>query len=73
MISCLKYLQAFAKEWHDEFQRKNVPRFQSLINCINTNLNNVKVFRVGTINIDVYIIGSVENGLAGFKTKLIET
>lgn len=64
---------ALAKEWHDEFQKKNVPRFQSLVNCINTNIHNVKVFRVGTSNIDVYIIGNVKNGFAGLKTKLIET
>ncbi|WP_392532928.1 nuclease A inhibitor family protein [Nostoc sp. C117] len=65
---------AYEKDWHDEQQKQNVTKFQTLLETLKNNLNEIKVYRIGTINIDVYIIGKTPSGdLAGLSTKLIET
>jgi len=65
---------AQAKEWHDEIQKENVQKFQLLVKTIKENLTNIQVYRLGTINIDVYIVGGTPSGdLAGISTKLVET
>ncbi|BAY37943.1 sugar-non-specific nuclease inhibitor NuiA homolog [Nostoc sp. NIES-2111] len=62
------------KEWHDEIQKENVSKFQLLIKTLKENLTNIQVYRLGTINIDVYIVGATSTGdLAGISTKLVET
>ena len=61
------------KEWHDEDQKINVSRFQALIKTLKENLRDIKVYRVGTVNIDVYIVGKAEGNLTGLSTELVET
>jgi hypothetical protein len=61
------------KEWHDEVQKVNVSRFQNLVSTLDNNLSNIKVYRVGTINLDVYIVGRAGSDLAGLSTKVVET
>ncbi|OLP17923.1 nuclease [Leptolyngbya sp. 'hensonii'] len=66
---------AVSKEWHDEIQQANVPKFQQLKQIVEDNLSEITVYRVGTIELDVYIVGKpkAKNGLAGLATKVIET
>lgn len=65
---------AFEQEWHNELQKKDVKRFQTLMQTLKDNLSDISVYRVGQINIDVYIIGQTQDGdLAGVVTKLVET
>ncbi|WP_445638489.1 Nuclease [Nostoc sp. DSM 114161] len=65
---------AYEKEWHDEQQKQNVKKFQTLVQTLKNNLNAIKVYRIGTINIDVYILGKTSSGdLAGLSTKVVET
>lgn len=62
------------KEWHDETQKQNVQKFQSLVKTLKDNLTDIKVYRIGTINIDVYIVGkNLDEDLAGISTKVVET
>jgi Nuclease A inhibitor-like protein len=62
------------KDWHDETQKQNVHKFQSLIQTLKDNLINIKVYRLGTVSIDVYIVGKTISGdLAGISTKVVET
>lgn len=61
------------KEWHDEVQKANVPRFHSLVETLKGSLSNINVYRVGTINIDIYILGEADGNLAGLSTKVVET
>lgn len=57
-----------------EVQKQNVQRFLHLKNVLNETLAQVQVFRLGSVQIDVFIIGELKDGtLAGLKTKLIET
>ncbi|MBD2529365.1 nuclease A inhibitor family protein [Nostoc flagelliforme FACHB-838] len=65
---------AYEQEWHDEEQKQNVKKFQTLVQILKDNLNEIKVYRIGTIDIDVYIIGKTPSGdLAGISTKVVET
>ncbi|MBD2297489.1 nuclease A inhibitor family protein [Nostoc sp. FACHB-87] len=62
------------KEWHDEIQRQDVQKFKSLVQTLKENLSDIKVYRLGRIDIDVYIFGKTPAGdLAGISTKVIET
>lgn len=62
------------KEWHDEIQKQEVQKFQLLVKTLKDNLTDIKVYRLGMINIDVYIIGNTSSGnLAGVSTKVVET
>ncbi|MFB2771946.1 nuclease A inhibitor family protein [Pelatocladus sp. BLCC-F211] len=65
---------AVEQEWHDNQQKENVKKYKKLVETIKSNLSDVQVYRVGTINIDVYIVGKTQSGnLAGLSTKLVET
>ncbi|WP_315787657.1 nuclease A inhibitor family protein [Fischerella sp. JS2] len=65
---------AVEQEWHDEQQKEDVKKYQKLVETIKSNLSDVQVYRVGRINIDVYIVGKTQSGnLAGLSTKLVET
>ncbi len=65
---------AFEQEWHNELQKKDVKKFQTLIQTLKDNLSDISVYRVGKINIDAYIIGQTKDGdLTGVATKLVET
>ncbi|MBH8555862.1 nuclease A inhibitor family protein [Nostocaceae cyanobacterium CENA357] len=62
------------KEWHDETQKQNVQKFQLLVKILKDNLNDIQVYRIGTININVYIVGKTPSkDLAGISTQVIET
>ena len=61
------------EEWHNEEEKAEVQRFQDLVKTIKSTLKNVKVFRIGETNLDVYIVGIVEGGYAGLKTNVVET
>jgi hypothetical protein len=62
------------QEWHDEQQKENVGKYCKLLEVLESNLSDIQVFRVGEINIDVYVVGKIESGdLAGLATKVVET
>lgn len=64
---------AVEKEWHDEQQKQDVKKFQELVNTLKSELTEIQVYRVGTINIDVYILGKNVNDLVGISTQVVET
>lgn len=65
---------AYEKEWHDDDQKANVSRFQALMQALQNALTDVQVYRVGAIEVDVYIVGKTTAGnFAGVSTKVIET
>ncbi|MBW4562309.1 MAG: nuclease A inhibitor family protein [Mojavia pulchra JT2-VF2] len=62
------------KDWYDETQIENVQKFQSLVKALKDNLTNIKVYRLGKVNIDVYIVGQTPSKeLAVISTKVVET
>jgi hypothetical protein len=65
---------AFEQEWHNELQKSDVKKFKTLVESLKENLKPIKVYRIGTINIDVYIIGkTLDEDLAGVSTRVVET
>jgi Nuclease A inhibitor-like protein len=62
------------QDWHEEADKQRMQHFQTLLQWIEQHLSNVKVYRVGAIAIDVYIIGKTESGAwINLSTKVIET
>ncbi|PZO36084.1 MAG: nuclease [Pseudanabaena frigida] len=60
------------QDWYDDEDREIAQRFRDLQGLIAT-LENVQVFRVGTVEIDVYIVGAIGSDLVGLKTTVVET
>jgi hypothetical protein len=49
-------------------------RFRNLASLLKDNLSNIKVYKVGTINIPVYIVGrSAEGNWLGLSTRVVQT
>ena len=64
---------AIEKDWHDKIQKENVAKFQNLVQVIKGNLAEFRIYRIGTIEVNVYIVGKTNDGVAGLATKVIET
>jgi hypothetical protein len=60
------------EDWFEDEDREIAQRFRDLQAAIAT-LENVQVFRLGKIEIDVYIVGAIGPDLVGLKTQVIET
>ncbi len=62
------------QDWQDEEARARAKRFQALVEFLKSNLKDVKVYRAGGVEADVYVVGKTETGdFAGVKTKVVET
>jgi hypothetical protein len=62
------------EDWYAAEELAQVDRYQELLHEIESNLTQVQVFRVGEIEITVYIIGKTPAGdLVGLKTQVVET
>ena len=63
-----------AQDWYGDEEKATVRRYQNLQNLLAENLRDPKVFKVGAIEIDIYIVGVDQAGnIAGVKTKAVET
>ena len=55
-------------------QTVRAKRFVNLVDTLKKNLDDVKVYRIGSVQVDAFIIGKLKDGsYAGLRTKLIET
>jgi len=62
------------EDWHDQEEREMVQRFQNLVSVLKQNLSQLQVYRVGSTEIEAYIIGVTQNGAwAGLSTQVVET
>ncbi|WP_392530224.1 nuclease A inhibitor family protein [Nostoc sp. C117] len=62
------------EDWHGEEEKATVKRFQALVQTLKENLSNLQVYRLGEIEIDVYVIGQTPSGDSiGLSTKVVET
>lgn len=65
---------ATVRDWHGEREKAEIERFLNLKILFYKNLEEVTLFRIGTIRIEVFVIGFDENGnVAGIATKAVET
>jgi hypothetical protein len=62
------------EDWYEAEELAQVDRYKELLHAIESNLTEVQVFRLGEIEIDVYIVGKTPDGeLVGLKTQVVET
>lgn len=62
------------QEWFGEEEKESVQKFSQLKELLQENLKDLKVFRIGEIELDIYVVGlDSENLLTGIKTKSVET
>lgn len=60
--------------WHNETEIVMVQRYQALVEILQTHLTDLRVYRVGEIEVDIYVLGITADGtIAGLATKAIET
>ena len=78
-IAIKQFLSFFASAireevWHDESDKVEARRYQSLVNLMSESLTNIKVHLLGEVEIEVYILGeTVHNAIAGITTKIVQT
>lgn len=61
-------------DWKGEAERATVHRYQTLVQYLRDNLEDVKVYKVGRINMPVYIVGRSPTGTwLGLSTRVVET
>ena len=62
------------QDWFGERETKRAKKFGELKKLLAENLSELKVFKVGRIRLDIYVVGLDRDGrLAGVKTKAVET
>jgi hypothetical protein len=72
-----KYIQK--EDWYGEEELTIVTKFENLAKGLSEKLSDLVVYRVGKINIDVFVLGKVVNdkkeiiAYAGVKTFVVET
>jgi hypothetical protein len=60
--------------WKSEAERATARKFQALLRLLEDRLEELTVYRVGTINIPVYVVGRTPAGeWMGVSTRVVET
>lgn len=55
-------------------EKASAARFANLLGVLEQNLKEIQVYRVGKVDIDLYVIGLEQSGTwVGVKTKVVET
>lgn len=63
-----------ARAWFDSRELALVERYRNLRDLLETTLENLQVYRIGSVEIDVYLLGTTEDDqIIGVKTKIVET
>ncbi len=71
-----KFFERLVKvqDWYGEHEREMARKYEKLQKVMKENLRDLKVFRIGRVEIDIYVVGVDSQGnLMGFKTKAVET
>ena len=62
------------QDWHNEEEKAEVKRYQALLETLKSNLKDIQVYRLGKVEVEIYIIGKTPSGhLLGLSTKAVET
>ncbi len=62
------------KDWYGDEEKRTAEQFATLRDKLGQLLADLRVFRVGTVEIDVYIVGKSPSGKwVGLRTKSVET
>jgi Nuclease A inhibitor-like protein len=62
------------KDWYDEEEMAECKGYQNLVTLLKSHLTDIKVYRVGEIEVNCYILGKTASGsIAGLFTISVET
>lgn len=62
------------EDWRNAAERADAKKYQALAALLKENLKHVKAYRVGSVNIPVYLIGqSAQGNWLGLSTRVVET
>lgn len=62
------------KDWYNDEEMAECKRYQDLVNLLKTHLTDIKVYRIGSCEVNCYILGQTEsNAIAGLSTISVET
>ena len=62
------------KDWFGDEEKATAEKFAALKSLLEKNLTDLKVFKVGKIEVEIYFVGlDAEGNLAGIQTKAVET
>ncbi|HEX8130439.1 MAG TPA: nuclease A inhibitor family protein [Pyrinomonadaceae bacterium] len=67
-------MAAGEQEWKGASELASAKKYQTLVRLLEENLKDVRVYRVGAVNISVYVVGTSDEGnWLGVSTRLVET
>ena len=75
-VTAAQFFRAAASEpeWKGEEELGTARKFQALARLLDKNLEGLTAYRVGEINITVFVVGrSAEGGWLGVRTRVVET
>lgn len=62
------------EDWHDKTAAEEVRQYRALVELLRDSLQDITVYRVGEIEIEIYIVGQTPSGnWAGLSTQAVET
>lgn len=62
------------QDWFGDEEKATTRKFIDLKNLLEQNLKDLKVFKIGKVQLDIYVVGlDAENKLTGIQTKAVET
>ena len=62
------------QDWHSADDKKTVEQYRHLLTVLKEHLTDIRVFKVGEVEIDIYIVGRTADGdWAGIMTTAVET
>ena len=62
------------EDWYEAAELAQIDRYTNLLQAIESSLADVQVFRVGEVEIAIYVVGRTSAGdIVGLKTHVVET
>lgn len=62
------------QDWFGDEEKETAKKFVSLKDLLEKNLRDLKIFKIGKIQLDIYVVGlDAENNFLGFQTRAVET
>lgn len=66
--------QTQERDWHNDNERDRARRFQALVALLKQHLQDIQVFKVGSVEKTAYVLGQAPGGsIIGLKTTVVET
>ena len=62
------------QDWFGAEEKAVAARYESLVSALKQHLSNLRVYRVGEVRIDLYVVGQMKTGdVIGLATQAVET